>query len=33
LPFLIDLSLQLSCYDLLQDVYSDERELTNQIWK
>lgn len=33
LPFLVDLSLQLKSYNLLDEIFDDERKLTDAIWK
>lgn len=33
LPFMVDLSLQLQSYDLLQQIYLDRKELSEKLWK
>lgn len=33
LPFIVDLSIQLKLYGLINDIYMDKRKLVNNIWK
>lgn len=33
LPFMLDLSIQLKCYDLIDNIYFSKEEMVNEIWK
>ena len=33
LPFVVDLSLKLNYYDLVDKIYLDEKSLVDEIWK